>query len=65
MTRRARLIEALVAEIWGRTAVVHGAGAEYQHFWENDLEGPPLLLGRLGYMTRSHSGTGHSFAEGW
>jgi hypothetical protein len=65
VTRRARLIEALTAEIWGRTVADGVAGAEFQHFCENGFDTAPRLLERLGYMTECHGGMGHAFGEGW
>lgn len=65
MTRRALLIEALAADQWGHVAADEGLGPEIQHYCENDLEGPAILLERLGYVRAVNDGMTHAFAPDW
>ena len=65
MTRRALLIEALAADQWGHVSTDEGLGPEIQHYCENDLEGPAILLERLGYVRALNDGMTHAFAPGW
>lgn len=65
MTHRELMIEALAAELWGRTVEDTGRGPEYQHCCENDLELPAELLERLGYMYEIDGGMAHAFARNW